>query len=75
MDSEHFDNTDGKYDLTDSELAVLGLLVKGHSKTEIADILERSYGTIDTHFKNIYKKLEVNSAVQAVVKAIQEKIV
>ncbi len=34
-----------------------------------------SYSTVDTHVKNIYRKLHVNCGVQAVMKAIEEGVV
>ena len=55
--------------LTTRELDVLKLLIKGKNNTEIAKY------TIKAHVANILQKLNVNDRVQAVVKAISEKII
>lgn len=59
--------------LTETELKVLRLMAEGYSKRDIAAKLQRSYNTIDTHFKNIYKKMNVSSAVQAVVQFLNNE--
>jgi DNA-binding NarL/FixJ family response regulator len=41
----------------------------------IAAALYLSKGTVHSHLKKIYKKLEVNSMSEAVAKAYQEKLV
>ena len=54
-----------KIKLTKREKEVLKLLKEGYAKKEISSELEISYGTVDSHVKNIYKKLHVKSNVQA----------
>jgi DNA-binding NarL/FixJ family response regulator len=61
--------------LTDKELEVLQQLVIGHSYKQIADVLSIGIETVRTHIKHIYAKLHVRSMSQAVVKAINQKIV
>ena len=61
--------------LTSRELDVLKLLIKGKNNTEIAKELVVSKYTIKAHVANILQKLNVNDRVQAVVKAISEKII
>jgi DNA-binding NarL/FixJ family response regulator len=61
--------------LTDKELEVLQQLVIGHSYKQIADVLSIGIETVRTHIKHIYTKLHVRSMSQAVVKAINQKIV
>lgn len=63
------------YDLTDRERDVLEELVKGNTKKEIAKVLFLSPHTVDTHLRNIYQKLHVNSRTEAVVKAIRENLI
>lgn len=61
--------TDTKFNLTKRENEVLLLLQQGMIKKEIAHRLNISYHTVDSHVKNIYKKLHVNSNVQAIRRA------
>lgn len=63
------------YQLTPRELDVLSELVKGNTKDEIAKALFVSYHTVDTHVRNIYAKLHVNSRSGAVAKALRERLV
>lgn len=50
--------------ITARETEVLRLLARGYSNKEIARQLELSAGTVDTHVRNIYRKLSVNSRAQ-----------
>lgn len=63
------------YGLTEREKEVLQHLVEGKTKKEIAEVLYRSYHTIDTHMRNIYAKLHVPSRTDAAVKAVREGLV
>jgi DNA-binding NarL/FixJ family response regulator len=63
------------YHLTTRESDVLYYLAKGYSYKMIATQLSLSIDTIRFHIKQIYFKLQVNSAPEAVSKAIREKIV
>jgi len=63
------------FDLSERELEILTLLTKGLSYKMIAVQCHISFSTVNTHVKHIYKKLHVNSAVEAVKKAIDERIV
>lgn len=56
------------YNLTPRETEVLNLCKKGKTKKEIAALLCRSVSTIDTHVRNIYEKLEVNSRTALIKK-------
>jgi len=49
--------------LSPTENRIAKLIIKGKSNKEIADELSRSKETVDTHRKNIYRKLDVNSIV------------
>lgn len=60
------------YNLTDREGEILHLLVEGYSYKMIAANLNISLDTVRTHIKNIYNKLQVNSNVEAVKKALQK---
>lgn len=61
--------------LTAREKDVLQLLVDGSSYKMIAAQLDIGFGTVHTHIKNIYEKLHVNSASEAVAKAIRQRLV
>lgn len=54
--------------LTPREQQILELLARGMAYKQIADELNLSMGTIQTHISRIYKKLHVNSRTEAVVK-------
>ncbi|HPR31236.1 MAG TPA: response regulator transcription factor [Prolixibacteraceae bacterium] len=64
-----------KTKLTKQEKNVLRMLGEGLTKKEIAEKLVLSYHTIDAHIKNMYRKLQVNSNVQAVKKANDEHLI
>jgi DNA-binding NarL/FixJ family response regulator len=61
--------------LTSREREVLTCLVKGMSYKMIADACMISFNTVHHHIKHIYEKLHVNSAPEAVAKAIAQKLV
>jgi DNA-binding NarL/FixJ family response regulator len=66
--------TANEYNLSDREKDVLGLLVKGLSLKMIADELFVSRETVKTHIKNIYAKLHVSCAAEAVAKTLKQKL-
>jgi DNA-binding NarL/FixJ family response regulator len=63
------------YGLTPRESQILEAMVQGKTKKEIAAVLDLSFHTVDTHLRNIYQKLEVNTRTGAVAKALKEKLV
>ncbi|GAB2674262.1 response regulator transcription factor [Flavihumibacter cheonanensis] len=63
------------YSLTNREKEILQLLSSGNSFKMIAAELSISLDTVRTHIKHIYDKLHVRSQIEAVSKAIQEKLV
>ena len=62
------------YGLTTREQRILELMTKGLIKKEIADQLDLSLHTVDTHLRNIYTKLHVHSRTGAVAKALKERL-
>jgi DNA-binding CsgD family transcriptional regulator len=50
--------------LSTREVEVIGLVVQGHSTTEIAKLLILSPDTIKTHLKNIFRKCQVHSRAE-----------
>jgi DNA-binding NarL/FixJ family response regulator len=63
------------YPLSDREKEVLTLLVNGNSYKMIAGHCLISIETVKKHLRNIYTKLQVNCATEAVAKALREQIV
>ena len=61
-------------DLTEREVAVLGLLAEGLHNREVAARLGISSRTVDRHCDNIYAKLGVGSRTEAVVRAISSRL-
>lgn len=66
---------DQKYKLTDRELDVLKFMADGKIKKEIADAMSLSIHTVNTHIRNIYAKLHVDTNTGAVAKGIREKLI
>ncbi len=58
-------------DLSTREREILNCLVKGMSYKMIADKCCISINTVCTHVRHIYEKLHVNSAPEAILKAIE----
>jgi len=63
------------YGLTGRETDVLTSLSKGNSYKLIASEFDISIDTVRTHIKNIYGKLQVHSQIEAVSKAMNEKLI
>ncbi len=61
--------------LTERERDVLKSMVDGLNNREIADALVISLGTVKFHVSNIFQKLGVDSRVEAVKAAIEQKLV
>lgn len=58
-------------ELHDRELEVLKLAAKGMTNRAIADDLFISERTVQTHFANIFRKLNVGSRTEAVLRALK----
>ena len=63
------------YHLTPHEVRLLKMLVEGHSYKTAATELRSSVNTIGFHMRNIYRKLQVHSKSEAVVKAMRHRLV
>jgi DNA-binding NarL/FixJ family response regulator len=63
------------YQLTEREKQILQLLTEGLPMPRIAEKIFLGYETVRGYVKNIYQKLHVASATEAVAKAIKEKLV
>ncbi len=64
-----------QYGLSDREMEILQFLVDGLSYKMIADKVNISYNTVNSHIKKIYDKLQVHSVSEAVSKAIRNNII
>jgi len=58
--------------LTHREQSVLRLMSQGQGMKGIAEELDLSYHTVDSHLRNIYAKLHVHTSTAAVAKAVKE---
>lgn len=63
------------YHLTRREKEILRMVTAGKHNKEIADSINKSVRTIETHRFNIMKKLGVNNAIDMVNKAMKENLV
>jgi len=66
---------DASAQLTEREKEVLDQLCKGKSYKMVADALNITHDTVRHHIKNIYKKLEVHSVSEAILKTMKKKII
>ncbi len=57
--------------LSEREREILRLVASGHTSGEIAHNLSISAQTVNTHIKNIYRKLQVRTRAQAATRASQ----
>lgn len=63
------------YGLSPREFDVLQEMAQGHSQRVIADHLNVTASTVNSHVQRIYEKLHVRSASAAVAKALRERLV
>lgn len=63
-----------KMKLTKRELELIPLFARGISSNQIAEQLSISTLTIDTHRKNIFRKLEINTSIELVNFAHENKL-
>lgn len=53
-----------EFDLTRREEAILGLLLEGKTRPEVAEALFVSENTVKTHIRNLYKKMGVSGKAE-----------
>jgi DNA-binding NarL/FixJ family response regulator len=75
VDQKLEDNNCDPASLTPRENEVLNLVVQGKSTVEIADALHLSIHTVNTHRKNILKKLRLKSPAQLIAFALKNGMV
>lgn len=64
-----------EFNLTEREVKILELLVKGYSNKEISNTIYISVDTVKAHLKHIFEKLGVDCRTKAAIKAIEHSIV
>jgi DNA-binding NarL/FixJ family response regulator len=64
-----------RWNLSDVELEVLRMVTKGLSNAEVGEAMRIQRRTVRTHLGHIYKKLGVNTHVDAAVLALQAGLV
>ncbi len=57
------------FNLTPREMETLHLLSRGNSYSEVARIMGVTISTVQSNIRNLYRKMEVRSQVQAITKA------
>jgi DNA-binding NarL/FixJ family response regulator len=64
------------YDLlTDREKEILQLLAEGRSNKEVANLLNLSLYTVETHRTNIMRKLDLHNTAEIVLSAVRKRII
>ena len=61
-------------ELTDSELAVVGLVARGATNREIAERLYVSPYTVNSHLRHVFVKLGIHSRVELVFMATERGV-
>lgn len=61
--------------LTERELEIVKLVAQGHTTPQISEMLCRSVHTINTHRKNILKKLGLNNPSELVLYAVKRGLI
>lgn len=61
--------------ITKREQEILNHVSKGYTAREIAEQNNLSLHTVNTHIRNIYRKLAVNTRAEAVMKGLQQGII
>ena len=69
------ENKENPYHLTKRERDILQFISGGMTVLEVAEKLNLSYYTVDTHVKNIFPKLNVHNRYELVAKATKERLV
>jgi two-component system, NarL family, response regulator NreC len=72
----HRKNLQDSYDLlTEREKEVLQLLAEGKSNKEVADLLNLSLYTVETHRSHLMQKLNLHNTAEIVLYAVRKKII
>ncbi|MCX2573408.1 response regulator transcription factor [Pedobacter sandarakinus] len=61
--------------ITEREVEIVQLLSKGYNSKEIGDMLFISEHTVNTHRRNMVRKLDLRNSYQLIVWAFKERII
>lgn len=75
LQEEEHTEPDERIDLTLRETEVLQQISKGYDYKQIADFLNISPSTVRKHIENIYVKLQVHNKVEAIQKAVKQRLI
>lgn len=64
--------SDSQLELSEREMEVVKLIATGHSSSEIAETLIISIHTVNSHRKNILKKLNLKSPTELIIFAVEQ---
>ncbi len=62
-------------EITDRELEILELIAKEFTTEKIANTLNISVSTVETHRRNLFQKLEVSSVVGLIKEAFRRNYI
>ena len=68
---KHSTESEEEFTLSNREIEVLKLMESGLKQKQIANEIHLSVHTIDSHLRNIYKKMHVSTSAAALAKAIR----
>jgi DNA-binding NarL/FixJ family response regulator len=75
LDSLGNEKLDDAYSLTNRERQILHCLAEGNNNKEISDCLFLSIETVKSHMKNIFRKMDAKSRLEAVMKAKKKGLI
>ncbi len=73
--NERKNSIEDSVQLTTSEIEIIRLISGGLTTKEIAERRNVSFHTVNTHRKNIFRKMEVNNASELIMKSIKAGII
>lgn len=66
---------DGSMQLSKREQQILQAIARGYTYAETSELCSIAKGTVHTHLKNIYRKLSVNSKIEAINYARSHRLI
>jgi len=67
--------TDRFDSLSEREREIFQLIAEGHSNKEIADLINLSVSTVETHRAHIMEKLDVHNTAEIVLYAVRKGVI